>query len=113
MSHLHGHRDGDTYDPELDYSRLNGQQERVARVMADGQWRSLGEIQAAIERRFDTHDPQASISARLRDLRKEKFGGYTVERQRRGQGKKGLYEYRLDLDPDPPVDEHGQAGLGL
>ena len=40
----------------------------------DGKPRTLAEISAA------TGDPQASVSARLRDLRKEKFGGYIVTR---------------------------------
>lgn len=106
MDDVSGHRDGATYEPALDYERLNGQQERVARVMADGRWRTLGEIQAEIEARFDTHDPQASLSARLRDLRKPKFGGHTVDRRRRGEGKRGLFEYRL-----LPTDEHGQRLL--
>jgi len=38
--------------------------------------------------------PEASVSARLRDLRKAKFGGYRVERQRVREGR-GLYHYRL------------------
>lgn len=36
----------------------------------------------------------ASISARLRDLRKPKFGGYVVERRRRTVG---TWEYRVSL----------------
>ena len=55
--------------------------------MKDGCWRTLFEIARL------TGDPEASISARLRDLRKDRFGGY--ELQGRRLGSKGLWEYRL------------------
>lgn len=57
--------------------------------MQDQKWRTLSEIEKAIE------EPQASISAQLRNLRKDKFGGHTVNRQRRGDPCQGLFEYRL------------------
>jgi hypothetical protein len=57
--------------------------------MIDGQWRTLAEISAVIR------CPEASVSARLRDLRKNKFGGYLVERRRRGAERRGLFEYRV------------------
>ena len=40
---------------------------------------------------------EASVSARLRDFRKAKFGGSpdAVDRRRRGEAKRGLHEYRL------------------
>jgi len=81
--------DGDTYDREFDHERLGAQMRRVFMLMRDGRWRTLGEIEMM------TYDPQASISARLRDLRKEKFGGHTIERQRRGPRENGIWEYRL------------------
>ena len=84
------HFDGETYDPELDQARLSGQVLRVWEVMQDHHWRTLGEIEMIIG------DPQASISARLRDLRKKRFGEHEVERRRRGEGKRGLFEYRVD-----------------
>lgn len=84
-----GPRDGDTFDPATDTVRLNDQMRRVADVMGDSQWRTLREI-ADI-----TGDPEASVSARLRDFRKPRFGGLAVLRRRRdGQG---LYEYRLTI----------------
>jgi hypothetical protein len=58
--------------------------------MNDGQWRTLAEIEEI------TEDPQASISARLRDLRKERFGEHEVARRRRGSGQRGLFEYRIE-----------------
>lgn len=78
--------DGRTIDHEKDHGRLAAQLARVRTLMLDSAWRTLPEIEAI------THDPQASVSARLRDLRKEKFGGYTVERRRRSEG---LHEYRV------------------
>lgn len=82
--------DGGTYDPALDYERLSSQLSRVRMLMVDGQWRSLYEIHEDLGRR----DSEAAISARLRDLRKPKFGGHTVERRRRSRS---LFEYRLIL----------------
>jgi hypothetical protein len=81
--------DGAGYDPALDHERLGTQALRVWAVMIDARWRTLGEIERA------TGDPQASISAQLRTYRKARFGSHTIERRRRGEAGKGLYEYRL------------------
>jgi len=78
--------DGATYEPSLDKPRLNKQLQAVFDVVKSGRWMSLSEISAR------TSFPEASVSARLRDLRKERFGAYTVER-RRVDG--GLFEYRV------------------
>ena len=67
--------DEKTYAPS-DGPRLGGQLARVASLMRDGQWRTLYEIAHA------TGCPEQSVSARLRDLRTPRYGGYTVERQR-------------------------------
>lgn len=67
--------DGKTYGPS-DGPRLGVQLAQVASLMRDGQWRTLYEIARA------TGCPPQSASARLRDLRKPRFGGHTVERQR-------------------------------
>ncbi len=82
------HFDGETYEPKLDHERLGQQLGDVKALMSDGHWRPLDEIAAT------TGHPQASVSARLRDLRKEKFGGWTVERRRVPDGH-GLHEYRV------------------
>ena len=79
-------RDGSTYVHERDARRLAGQHCRVLALMKDGQWRTLSEIAE------ETNDPEASVSARLRDLRKIKFGGYVVQRQ---YVERGLFRYRL------------------
>lgn len=81
--------DGPEYEPELDKVRLTGQIERVYNLMKDMRWRSLNEIAAA------THDPQSSVSAQLRHLRKKKFGSHIINKRRRGNPMNGLYEYQL------------------
>jgi hypothetical protein len=78
--------DGDTYETKRDHKRLSGQLWHVFNVMKDGQWKTLGRIAAQVE------GTEAAISARLRDLRKSKYGTHKVER-RHVIG--GLYEYRL------------------
>jgi hypothetical protein len=82
--------DGDTFVQEADGVRLAGQLERVRGLMIDLKWRTLGEIAAAIGA-----GSEAAVSARLRDLRKQKFGGHVVNRRRRGEAKRGLFEYQL------------------
>ncbi len=80
---------GSDYDPAMDDARLTKQMGRVYACMIDGQWRTLAEIAAV------PHDPEASVSAQLRHLRKERFGSYTVNKRPRGQRESGLFEYQL------------------
>ena len=87
MTTMEGRRGGETFDPYLDTDRLNEQSQRVFRLMRDNQWRALHEI-AAI-----TGDPEASISARLRDFRKPRFGSLVVNRRRRIET--WLWEYQI------------------
>lgn len=83
------HFNGATYDPKFDRVRLTNQILRVFNCMKDGKFRTLGEIE------LETGDPQASISAQMRHLRKERFGSHEVYKQIRGDRKDGLYEYKL------------------
>lgn len=78
--------DGDTYKRGRDKSRLTHQLQAVKAYMADAQWHTLMTISSKVGY------PEASVSARLRDLRKEKFGGYLVERR---YVERGLWEYRV------------------
>lgn len=78
--------DGETYLRGLDHAALGKQLLAVGRIFADGRWHTLRELS---ER---TGYPEASVSARLRDLRKGKFGGNTVERER---GPRRVWRYRL------------------
>ena len=79
--------DGKTYNHKRDHIRLSGLLGEVYGKMRDGKWRSIrglaDEIGAGSE---------ASVSARLRDLRKPKFGGHTIEREYLYSG---VYIYRL------------------
>lgn len=81
--------DGPAYDPAHDHGRLKKQVGRVYHAMIGGSWLTLNEIARA------TGDPEASVSAQLRHLRKPKFGSYVVDRRIRGDRDRGLYEYRL------------------
>ena len=79
-------RDGATYVHERDARRLAGQHCRVLAFMQDGKWHTLSEIA------LHTRDPEASVSARLRDLRKPRFGSHMIERE---YVERGLFRYRL------------------
>lgn len=84
--------DGATFDPELDGERLTGQMKRVCAVMIDHQWHTIPEL-----RERCAPASEAGISARLRDLRKPRYGSQKVERQR-VEG--GLFRYRLHPKED-------------
>jgi hypothetical protein len=86
---------GPCYDAATDNARLTGQILRVFNLMRDGQWRTLREIAET------TGDPESSISAQLRHLRKQRFGSHVVEKRNRGDRSIGLFEYRLTLTPTP------------
>lgn len=81
---------GVTYDPEQDRDRLLTQLGRVRDVMFDGQWHTLAELVVKCG------GSDASVSARIRDLRKKRFGAYHVESKRI---REGLWVYKLEL-PD-------------
>ena len=83
---------------EDDQPRLLTQHQIIKKLMLDGRWRTLPEIERA------TAQPPASISAQLRHLRKPRFGEYQVERRHRDEA--GLFEYRV-LAPKAK----GQLGL--
>ncbi len=79
-------RDGETFVQERDGQRLQKQHARVLEALRNGQWWTLAALSA------ETGDPEASVSARLRDLRKPRFGSHTIERQ---YVERGLFRYRL------------------
>lgn len=87
------HFNGPDYQPERDDARLTLQLETIRDLMLDGKWRTL----AAIAK--ECRAPEASVSAQLRHLRKERFGRYIVNKEYLGNG---LYHYQL-VAPAPAV----------
>ena len=88
--------DGQTYQPAQDSERLSGQLGAVYEALSDAQWWTL----AALAERAGASE--ASVSARLRDLRKPRFGGHVIDRRRCSPA---LFEYRLSPQLCPqPVD---------
>lgn len=75
---------GETFDPSKDRARLARQYADVVAAMSDGLWHTLAYIASA------ANAPEASASARLRDMRRD---GWVVHR-RRVEGGNGLNEYR-------------------
>lgn len=86
--------DGATYG-EADEARLASQFDRVKDLMLDGVPRTIYAIQAIVG------GSEAAISARLRDLRKPRFGSYRVERRRE---RNGVHVYQV-LPPLPVRDQ--------
>lgn len=87
---------GATYVPSLDRERLGEQYLRVWDLMIDGQWRSLRQISDA------TGDPEASVSARLRDVRKD-YGTDAMQARRVPgiDGRRGHWHFRLNFSGLP------------
>lgn len=81
--------DGATYDWRQDHARLKSQLHRVYTFMSDGGWHTLSDISA-----YGINGSEASVSARLRDLRKEQYGGHEIDRER-VEG--GLFRYRMKI----------------
>lgn len=80
---------GETFVVPRDGARLSTQLMKVLGVMLDGNEHTLGDlIQAA-------GGTAASVSARLRDLRKTQFGGHTVDRRYVNNGQ---WVYRMTVN---------------
>ena len=74
---------GATFNHDRDFERLSGLLQRVAKCMADGKERGLRDIAEAVG------GMEASVSARLRDLRRE---GFNITKRNAGGG---LWLYRM------------------
>jgi len=81
--------DGQTYDPSKDRKRLTGQLLKVYALMSDGKWRTLKEISKEVD------GSETGVSARLRDLRKDRFGKHRIDK-RIVLG--GLWEYKMIIE---------------
>lgn len=80
--------DGKTYNPDLDKVRLSGQLKKVFHLMEDGKYRTLREIADSVQ------GSEAGVSARLRDLRKDRFGAHKIISERSSVS--GLWIYRME-----------------
>lgn len=80
------HFDGADYKHDRDSGRLLTQRDQIRLYMEKRDYVTLQEIADA------TGHPHSSVSAQLRNLRKERFGGYTVDRKHISNG---LYAYKL------------------
>ena len=78
--------DGDDYVSSRDKPRLTQQIHQVRMYMENNNWLSVKQISD------DLNFPEPSVSAQIRNLRKEKFGNRIVERRYQGNG---LYEFKL------------------
>ena len=85
--------DGATFNEARDGARLGEQSRVVFALMADGNYRTPEIMEQ------ETGYSWASISARLRDFRKAKFGGHQVVRNYLGNG---LFAYRLIVNQESP-----------
>ena len=92
---LKGRRGGVTFDAARDTVRLNQQAQDVWDAMKTGGWWTLHRLSRA------TGHPEASVSARMRDLRKERFGSHTVQTECLVRG---LWRYRLIPNPKVTVE---------
>lgn len=72
--------DGADYNHKRDSVRLSSQLERIFNLMKDGRFRSLKDISQIVGA------GEASVSANLRNSRKERFGGHTLNRKSLGNG---------------------------
>lgn len=90
------------WDESLDRERIDNQRARVSEFMfslSRDEWVTLEEISAM------TNFPEASISARLRDLRKKRYGAHDVQKRRREPGRAGVWEYRVVRRIPPNVSD--------
>ena len=100
---------GSDYDQERDSERLSTQMERVRIALSPGHWLTVRQIADRIG------DPENSIQAQLRNLRKKCNGGYIVEKEICGNG--SLYQYRMRErtadDPPPPEANSSTKAMRL
>jgi len=79
--------DGWTFRRDYDQGRLATSLQRVFFALLDGHWHPLAELRKVAG---------SAADSRLRDLRKGKFGGFTIHARRDLRNpKSGCWEYRL------------------
>lgn len=80
---------GEAVTPQ-DAEAITAQQDQVEAIMHDGYWHTLPEIVKELRRKYGRVCGEASVSARIRAMRKR---GFTVNRERTRAGS-NLYQYR-------------------
>jgi len=78
--------DGSDYKPDFDKVRLTKAIKKVFMFMMSNDWVSIDDIAE------NTGVPHSSASTHTRNLRKEKFGSWEVEKRKVGNG---FFEFRL------------------
>ncbi len=78
--------DGNDYVHERDKERLGTQLDQIREFMEGKEYLTLQEISDA------TGHPHSSVSAQIRNLRKERFGSRVIDRKHISNG---LYSYKL------------------
>lgn len=89
--------DGESYDRSRDQARLTSQLERVREILSDKQWHRLPDLKRTL------NTTSSGVDARIRDLRKRRFGGYEIERKHLEEG---VFAYRwtgLTKTPLPDI----------
>jgi hypothetical protein len=71
--------------------------------LSDGGWWTFAHIQSGVLYSDYVRISEAGISARIRDLRKPRYGGHVIER--RATAQKGVYAYRLVTGEQAPKRE--------
>lgn len=85
-----------TYETRFDKERLTRQMKALFLLMKDGSWWTLGELHTQVT------GTETGIAASVRAFRKSEYGSHTVNRRRRGEQKRGHWEYQLILNEGKP-----------
>ena len=81
--------DGTAYEADKDQVRLTAQMKDVHAVLLCGSWHTVDEIHDS------TGHPHNSVSAQIRNLRKSRFGGYSITGRYRNGTR--IFEYKLEV----------------
>lgn len=54
----------------------------IEAIMQEGQWWSTLRLQAELRKRYGLSVSESTVTAKIRDLRKDGFGAYTIEAKR-------------------------------
>lgn len=103
--------DGHCFSWELDHARLTKQMSLIFLVIRDGIFRSVQQIQWDLSVKYNKQCAQTSISAILRDFRKQKWGEHTVNTRRVKET--GLFEYQFIFNKDFTMEGSGQLELEI